>query len=74
MLNVAWQNKQNNTTLKKKARLYYFLSGICITIFYLADCLTHKYQHENKILNWWTEYDIWLEEMYDWQQHMIDVS
>ena len=51
-----------------------FGSIICITICHLADCLTHERQHGKRLLNWWTEHDIWLEEKYDWQQHMRDVS
>ena len=58
----------------KNLTLIIFSLASCTIIYHLVDCLTDELQHENKILNWWTEHNIWLEEMYDWQQHIRDVS
>ena len=57
-----FKNKQ------KEARLSFimFCTAIYISIMYhLADNLIEEPQYEEKILNWSTEYDIWLQEMYD---------
>ena len=54
--------------------LYYFFVQLFVYPYVIMQfvCLTHE--HQDKILNWRTEHDVWLEETSDWQQHMKDVS